>query len=373
MPLQHSHEAVRPVTQTVPDTCGNGSRGTRRTTCAAYVFMRCVSCAPLLNVIERLLQETGFNRRRDLFIARAQCASARCAHARQHKPDSTQRSPHRSKLSPRSALSSADDPLCDAQGLNARRRRTRLVRAIAACPASSCPATSHDRRWPAHCRSPGMAHSTASADRLKTTSTRCPSKLRMKASTGSDVSRNSMSPHCSAGIVLRQRRNARVALSVEPASRSCTSHGQRAMRLGDRQPRLAGVKPACAPLVPRHRRAAAVAALEVGPEGHAVRILQRFVGHVGLAQAQFLALVQADRTAQRTHQRAPVAWPTCRCAAAPPQRVTTRCTSWLEIAQHGQPSAIFASRACDGARGCRRRRNRRSAARSCSPCAGAGR
>ena len=56
-------------------------------------------------------------------------------------------------------------------------------------------------------------------------------------------------------------------------------------------------------VVPGHRRAAAVAALERWPERLAIGILQCLERHVGLGEAQLLALVQADGAAQRTHQR----------------------------------------------------------------------
>ena len=55
-------------------------------------------------------------------------------------------------------------------------------------------------------------------------------------------------------------------------------------------------------LVPGHGRAAAVAALEARPEGDAVGILQQLVGHLGLGQAELLALVHADRAAQAAGQ-----------------------------------------------------------------------
>ena len=56
-------------------------------------------------------------------------------------------------------------------------------------------------------------------------------------------------------------------------------------------------------VVPDHRRAAAVAALEFRPEADAVGILQVLEGEVGLAEAQLLALIEADRAAQRHQQR----------------------------------------------------------------------
>ena len=50
---------------------------------------------------------------------------------------------------------------------------------------------------------------------------------------------------------------------------------------------------------PRHRRAAAVAALELGPERDAVRVLQRLERNVRFRQGQLVALVQARRAFQR--------------------------------------------------------------------------
>ena len=55
--------------------------------------------------------------------------------------------------------------------------------------------------------------------------------------------------------------------------------------------------------VPRDRRAAAVAALELGPETLAVGVLQFLEGDIGLGQAQLLALIQTGRAAQRQQQR----------------------------------------------------------------------
>ena len=53
-----------------------------------------------------------------------------------------------------------------------------------------------------------------------------------------------------------------------------------------------------------------------------------------------------------------------------PQRLTTRSTSWLEIAQHGQPCGRAPLQRFDRGADVRRASCRRSAARSCSPCAG---
>ena len=71
------------------------------------------------------------------------------------------------------------------------------------------------------------------------------------------------------------------------------------------QARVAVVKPPMRRLrLPDHRRAAAVAALELRPELDAVGIDQILEGELGLGQAQLLALVEADRAAHRQQQRA---------------------------------------------------------------------
>jgi hypothetical protein len=54
--------------------------------------------------------------------------------------------------------------------------------------------------------------------------------------------------------------------------------------------------------LPHHRRAAAVAALELGPELDAVGIGQVLEGEFGLGEAEFLALIDADRTAHGEQQ-----------------------------------------------------------------------
>src|SRR3954471_19623269 len=56
-------------------------------------------------------------------------------------------------------------------------------------------------------------------------------------------------------------------------------------------------------ILPGHRRAAAIPAFESRPKLLAVWILQLFKWHVGLGQSEFLALVDADRTAQGPEQR----------------------------------------------------------------------
>ena len=71
-----------------------------------------------------------------------------------------------------------------------------------------------------------------------------------------------------------------------------------------RQPRLAlGKAGVRRRLLPHHRRAAAVAALEFRPEADAVGILQILEAKLGLVEAELLALVDADRSAQRHQQR----------------------------------------------------------------------
>ena len=76
-----------------------------------------------------------------------------------------------------------------------------------------------------------------------------------------------------------------------------------AMRLGHRQPRLAGREAGIRlAAFPDHRRAAAVAALEGRPEADAVRIAQILERDVGFLQPQLFALVKADRAAQRNQQ-----------------------------------------------------------------------
>ena len=73
----------------------------------------------------------------------------------------------------------------------------------------------------------------------------------------------------------------------------------------DRQPGLRGTAEAAKAIVrlPDHRGAAAIAALEFGPEFDAVGVLKLVKGNVRLGQAQFLALIQADRPAQAQKQR----------------------------------------------------------------------
>ena len=91
-------------------------------------------------------------------------------------------------------------------------------------------------------------------------------------------------------------------------------------------------------IVPDHRRAAAVAALELRPERDAVRVLQVLEGEIGFGETQLLALIEADRSAQRQQQRRDhleIGEP-IRLAGAP--AVACRTTSWLEKAQHAQPS-----------------------------------
>ncbi len=80
-------------------------------------------------------------------------------------------------------------------------------------------------------------------------------------------------------------------------------HRQRAVLGRDRQPWPGRAEAGQLAAGPRHRRTAAVAALEVRPEGDAVGVAQCLERHVGFAQAQFLALVDAHRAAQRAHQR----------------------------------------------------------------------
>ena len=58
-----------------------------------------------------------------------------------------------------------------------------------------------------------------------------------------------------------------------------------------------------ASLLPDHRRAAAVAALEARPEADAVGIAQILEGEFGLLQPELLALIEADRAAQAGKQR----------------------------------------------------------------------
>ncbi|MPM00683.1 hypothetical protein SDC9_46912 [bioreactor metagenome] len=79
--------------------------------------------------------------------------------------------------------------------------------------------------------------------------------------------------------------------------------GQRRLHRGDRQPGLGTREPGIDRiLLPDHRGTAAVAALEFGPELLAIGVLQVLEGDLGLGQAQFLALIEADRAPQ-THQK----------------------------------------------------------------------
>ena len=80
-------------------------------------------------------------------------------------------------------------------------------------------------------------------------------------------------------------------------------HGERDVLSGERQPGCARAEATPFSLPPGHWRAAAIAPLEARPESNAVGIAQRFEGHVGLAQAQFLALVNAHRASERADQR----------------------------------------------------------------------
>ena len=133
---------------------------------------------------------------------------------------------------------------------------------------------------------------------------RSSSSRRSKASTPSAVSRNFKEPEAKAGRLRRQRRNWRVKARVDLGSCCLGAHGQAAMRLRHRQPGLGGGEAGLRRLgLPRHRGAAAVAALEVRPEIDAVGVLQLLVRHLGLGQAQLLALVQEGGAAQRGQQR----------------------------------------------------------------------
>ncbi len=80
--------------------------------------------------------------------------------------------------------------------------------------------------------------------------------------------------------------------------------GARLVVHGDRQPGLC-VREAREGHVagPGHRRAAAVAATELGPEADAVGIAQVLERHIGFGQAELFALVEADRTTQRQEHR----------------------------------------------------------------------
>jgi uncharacterized protein (UPF0548 family) len=79
--------------------------------------------------------------------------------------------------------------------------------------------------------------------------------------------------------------------------------------------------------------------LKFGPEADAVGVLQVLEGHIGLGQAQLLALVEADRAAQAHQQRG------VKPRASSPrfQRLAWRITSWLENAQQAQPSPMASS------------------------------
>ena len=79
-------------------------------------------------------------------------------------------------------------------------------------------------------------------------------------------------------------------------------HAVVAMRWRDRQPRFAAAEAGLRIAVPWHRRAAAVAALEVRPERDAVGIAQCLEFDIHLWQAELFALVQAHGAAQRTDQ-----------------------------------------------------------------------
>ena len=70
---------------------------------------------------------------------------------------------------------------------------------------------------------------------------------------------------------------------------------------GHGQPRLRGGGEAAVRRVrfPRHGRAATIATLVLRPELDAIRIDQILEGELGFRQAELLALIEADRAAQR--------------------------------------------------------------------------
>jgi len=94
-----------------------------------------------------------------------------------------------------------------------------------------------------------------------------------------------------------ERRQDRVRVALLHA------HRRRPVLGRDRQPGRAGGKASQRSVGPRQRGTATVAALEIRPEGDAIRVLQRLKRHLGLGQAQLLALVQAHRAAQRAQHR----------------------------------------------------------------------
>ena len=146
-----------------------------------------------------------------------------------------------------------------------------------------------------------------------------------------------------------------------------------AMMLGrHRQPRLArdeaGIRAVA--VVPRHRRAAAVAALELRPERDAVGILQLLERQLGFGQAEFLALIEADRAAQRSEQRGEQLAPAAVEGCAPPQRsARARRRGWKTPSTTSRRSTLRFER-FDRAADVRGAELVGSASRSCSPCAG---
>ena len=125
---------------------------------------------------------------------------------------------------------------------------------------------------------------------------------------GQDVARGAQEARCSP-----VRSGCALAAPVEegaggverraPGPASCSVDRAAAVALGDRQPGLAGGEAGLGRVrLPGHRRAAAVAAGEGGPEGDAERVLELLEGELGLLQPQLLALVEADRAAQGAQQ-----------------------------------------------------------------------
>ncbi len=76
-------------------------------------------------------------------------------------------------------------------------------------------------------------------------------------------------------------------------------HGAQLVFDRNRQPGFCSMRKACLlrMVIPHHRRAAAIAALEFRPELNAVGILQIGNRQYRLRQPQFLALIDADGTA----------------------------------------------------------------------------
>ena len=169
----------------------------------------------------------------------------------------------------------------------------------------------------------------------------------------------------------RQLRKARVVLSTEPGSCSCRSTARRRWLSGiGSQGSPVGEAGLRCPGLPGHRRAAAVAAGEAGPEGDAERVLELLEGEHRLLQAQLLALVEADRAAQGSPAGPAPGGAGPRAGRRRPSGVTARRTSWLLNDQQPQPSPMVFSSLRDRSRGCPWACRGSSAGRSCRRCRG---